>query len=70
MTSAGPLGPSGTWRISQSDTGEQALEIAETPVRSGAIDVIVIDSMAALVPQAEIECRDVFAQRHVHELMC
>lgn len=41
--------------ISQPDTGEQALEIAETLVRSGAIDVIVIDSVAALVPRAEIE---------------
>ena len=41
--------------ISQPDTGEQALEIAETLVRSGAIDVLVIDSVAALVPRAEIE---------------
>ncbi len=41
--------------ISQPDTGEQALEIAEAFVRSGAIDVLVIDSVAALVPQAEIE---------------
>lgn len=41
--------------ISQPDTGEQALEIAETLTRSGAIDVIVIDSVAALVPRAEIE---------------
>src|SRR5918911_1360490 len=41
--------------ISQPDTGEQALEIVETLVRSGAIDVIVIDSVAALVPKAEIE---------------
>lgn len=41
--------------ISQPDTGEQALEIAETLVRSGAIEVIVIDSVAALVPRAEIE---------------
>jgi recombination protein RecA len=41
--------------ISQPDTGEQALEIAEALVRSGAIDVIVIDSVAALVPRAEIE---------------
>lgn len=41
--------------ISQPDTGEQALEIAETLVRSGAIDIIVIDSVAALVPRAEIE---------------
>lgn len=41
--------------ISQPDTGEQALEIAETLVRSGAIDVIVVDSVAALVPRAEIE---------------
>ncbi|MEW5865389.1 MAG: recombinase RecA [Bacillota bacterium] len=41
--------------ISQPDTGEQALEIAEALVRSGAIDVIVIDSVAALTPRAEIE---------------
>ena len=41
--------------IAQPDTGEQALEIAETLVRSGAIDVIVIDSVAALVPKAEID---------------
>jgi len=41
--------------ISQPDTGEQALDIVETLVRSGAIDVIVIDSVAALVPRAEIE---------------
>jgi recombination protein RecA len=41
--------------ISQPDTGEQALEIAETLVRSNAVDVIVIDSVAALVPRAEIE---------------
>lgn len=41
--------------ISQPDTGEQALEITETLVRSGALDVIVIDSVAALVPRAEIE---------------
>jgi len=41
--------------ISQPDTGEQALEITETLVRSGAVDVVVIDSVAALVPKAEIE---------------
>ncbi|MCL6588451.1 MAG: recombinase RecA [Firmicutes bacterium] len=41
--------------ISQPDTGEQALEIAEALVRSGAVDVIIIDSVAALTPQAEIE---------------
>lgn len=41
--------------ISQPDTGEQALEIAEALIRSGAIDIIVIDSVAALVPRAEIE---------------
>src|SRR5499425_2644717 len=41
--------------VSQPDHGEQALEIAETLVRSGAIDVVVIDSVAALVPKAEIE---------------
>jgi recombination protein RecA len=41
--------------VSQPDTGEQALEIAEILVRSGAVDVIVVDSVAALVPRAEIE---------------
>ncbi|MCM3637809.1 MULTISPECIES: recombinase RecA [Bacillales] len=41
--------------LSQPDTGEQALEIAEALVRSGAIDIVVIDSVAALVPKAEIE---------------
>lgn len=41
--------------ISQPDTGEQALEITETLVRSGAVDIVVIDSVAALVPRAEIE---------------
>lgn len=41
--------------ISQPDTGEQALEIAEALVRSGAVDVVIIDSVAALVPRAEIE---------------
>ncbi|MDH7478801.1 MAG: recombinase RecA [Syntrophomonadaceae bacterium] len=41
--------------VSQPDTGEQALEIAEALVRSGAIDVVVIDSVAALVPRAELE---------------
>ncbi|MGE7917930.1 recombinase RecA [Viridibacillus sp. NPDC093762] len=41
--------------LSQPDTGEQALEIAEALVRSGAIDIIIIDSVAALVPKAEIE---------------
>lgn len=41
--------------ISQPDTGEQALEIADTLVRSGAIDVLVVDSVAALVPKAELE---------------
>jgi len=41
--------------VSQPDTGEQALEITETLVRSGAVDVIVVDSVAALVPRAEIE---------------
>jgi recombination protein RecA len=41
--------------ISQPDTGEQALEIAETLVRSGGVDVVVVDSVAALVPKAEIE---------------
>ena len=41
--------------VSQPDTGEQALEIAETLIRSGGVDLIVIDSVAALVPKAEIE---------------
>ncbi len=41
--------------ISQPDTGEQALEIAETLIRSGAVDLVVVDSVAALVPRAEIE---------------
>ncbi|MBH0190270.1 MAG: recombinase RecA, partial [Nitrospira sp.] len=41
--------------VSQPDTGEQALEIAETLVRSGAVDLIVVDSVAALTPRAEIE---------------
>ena len=41
--------------ISQPDTGEQALEITETLVRSGAVDVVIVDSVAALVPRAEIE---------------
>jgi len=44
--------------ISQPDTGEQALEIAESLIRSGGIDVLVIDSVAALVPRAEIEGRN------------
>ena len=41
--------------ISQPDTGEQALEIAETLIRSGAVDILVIDSVAALIPRSEIE---------------
>ncbi|MFM8759386.1 MAG: ATPase domain-containing protein, partial [Methylophilaceae bacterium] len=41
--------------ISQPDTGEQALEIADMLVRSGSVDIVVIDSVAALVPKAEIE---------------
>ena len=41
--------------ISQPDNGEQALEITETMVRSGAMDIIIVDSVAALVPKAEIE---------------
>src|SRR3954467_14929357 len=41
--------------ISQPDTGEQALEIADSLVRSGAVDIVVVDSVAALVPKAEIE---------------
>ena len=43
--------------VSQPDTGEQALEICELLVRSNAVDVIVIDSVAALIPRAEIEGR-------------
>jgi len=43
--------------ISQPDTGEQALEICDTLVRSGAVDVLVVDSVAALVPRAEIEAK-------------
>ena len=41
--------------VSQPDTGEQALEITETLVRSGAVDVLIVDSIAALVPRSEIE---------------
>ena len=41
--------------ISQPDNGEQALEITETMVRSGALDIVIVDSVAALVPKAEIE---------------
>ncbi|MFX5150025.1 DNA recombination/repair protein RecA, partial [Acinetobacter baumannii] len=41
--------------ISQPDTGEQALEICDTLVRSGAVDVLVVDSVAALVPKAELD---------------
>ncbi|NTU43766.1 MAG: recombinase RecA, partial [Nitrospirales bacterium] len=41
--------------VSQPDTGEQALEVTETLVRSGAVDIVVVDSVAALVPKAEIE---------------
>ena len=41
--------------ISQPDTGEQALEITDMLVRSGAVDIVVIDSVAALTPKAEIE---------------
>ena len=56
ITYAAKLGVnSGELLISQPDTGEQALEVAETLVRSGAVDVIVLDSVAALVPKAEIE---------------
>ena len=53
---AGKLGVDlGELLISQPDTGEQALEIADTLVRSGAIDILVIDSVAALTPRAELE---------------
>ena len=44
--------------ISQPDNGEQALEITEALVRSGAVDIVVVDSVAALVPKAEIERRN------------
>jgi recombination protein RecA len=43
--------------ISQPDTGEQALEITDILIRSGSLDVVVIDSVAALTPRAEIEAR-------------
>ena len=43
--------------VSQPDTGEQALEIAETLIRSNGVDVVIVDSVAALVPRAEIEAR-------------
>ena len=49
--------------VSQPDTGEQALEITETLVRSGAVDIVVVDSVAALVPKAEIEGE--MGDRHV-----
>jgi recombination protein RecA len=56
LTYAEKLGvDTGELLVSQPDTGEQALEITETLVRSGAMDVIVIDSVAALVPRAELE---------------
>src|SRR6266403_1796609 len=56
VTYAGKLGvKTEDLLISQPDTGEQALEIADMLVRSGAVDVIVIDSVAALTPKAEIE---------------
>ena len=42
-------------KASQPDSGEQAIEIAETMVRSDAIDIVVVDSVAALTPQAEID---------------
>jgi recombination protein RecA len=51
--------------IAQPDTGEQALEIAETLVRSGALDVLVIDSVAALVPKAELEGDMEIGRAHV-----
>src|SRR5437879_13594218 len=41
--------------VSQPDNGEQALEIAETLIRSGGVDIVVVDSVAALVPKAELE---------------
>ena len=54
--------------ISQPDTGEQALEIADMLVRSSAIDVVIIDSVAALTPKAEIEGEmgdHIWAYKHV-----
>ena len=53
--------------ISQPDTGEQALEIADMLIRSGALDVVVIDSVAALTPRAEIEgdMGDTWGYKHV-----
>ena len=58
--------------ISQPDTGEQALEITEALVRSGAIDVVVVDSVAALVPRAEIEGEmgDSFVGLHARLMSC
>ena len=55
VTYARKLGVQTDDLLAQPDTGEQALEIAETLVRSGAIDLVVVDSVAALVPRAEIE---------------
>ena len=49
--------------ISQPDNGEQALEIAETMVRSGAVDIVIVDSVAALVPKAEIDGEDVYKRQ-------
>ena len=54
--------------ISQPDTGEQALEITETMVRSGAIDIVIVDSVAALVPKAEIEGDMGDSHRHLENL--
>jgi recombination protein RecA len=56
--------------LSQPDTGEQALEITEVLVRSGAVDVIVIDSVAALVPRAEIEGEMGDAHMGLHAASC
>ena len=58
--------------ISQPDTGEQALEITEALVRSGAIDVVVVDSVAALVPRAEIEGEmgDAFVDVYKRQIRC
>ncbi len=56
VTYAGRLGVDvGSLLVSQPDSGEQALEVAEALVRSGAVDLLVVDSVAALVPQAELE---------------
>ncbi len=56
--------------VAQPDTGEQALDITEALVRSGAIDVIAIDSVAALVPKAEIDSGEEMGEPHVALQAC